>query len=496
MISIKDMLYQLNELRRENDDLKDQIDHHLAQQRWFMHQIDGLHQDYGACYNQLQNVCLELYNLKHPTSFIEPQQTKPINLPEHQAQLDMLQADLESHFQERLFAKERIQAASLQVEHARVQAELTKNQMDSARVQAEQFKNLVEQARVQAEQARVQAEQARAQAEQARAQAEQARAQAKQTSLENEALLFNYKTQLELLSQKAAETDQKHAAIHQKLKDCQEDLQTKASHIKNQKETIHRLQSQNINITEKLAVTESMLREAKKEVGVATDLFNELSMKMSHIKGDHTKTVRELNQTINSLRATNSKMVHKAVEQAKIIQKLNSKVHVTFQVDKETTEEVFREGYNDLQKFVEKKAMHMEHILALVAYGLTHLKYVIEKFVFERLAEHTASVSCDFLNQVINQLTRIFLIIPIPVMTRNIDRLTDLAAEQCISMKALHMIQYALPETVEDAQASRQRVVLTNFPELNQFFTTERATNDETVCVSLSGFMLLLGISK
>ena len=298
------------------------------------------------------------------------------------------------------------------------------------------------------------------------------------------------------MSQKAAETDQKHAAIHQKLKDCQEDLQTKASHIKNQKETIHRLQSQNINITEKLAVTESMLREAKKEVGVATDLFNELSMKMSHIKGDHTKTVRELNQTINSLRATNSKMVHKAVEQAKIIQKLNSKVHVTFQVDKETTEEVFREGYNDLQKFVEKKAMHMEHILALVAYGLTHLKYVIEKFVFERLAEHTASVSCDFLNQVINQLTRIFLIIPIPVMTRNIDRLTDLAAEQCISMKALHMIQYALPETVEDAQASRQRVVLTNFPELNQFFTTERATNDETVCVSLSGFMLLLGISK
>ena len=115
---------------------------------------------------------------------------------------------------------------------------------------------------------------------------------------------------------------------------------------------------------------------------------------------------------------------------------------------------------------------------------------------FEKAESRSASVACGFMNQVICQLTRIFLIIPIPIMTRNIDRLTELAAEQCISMKVLHLIQYVLPETAEEAQASRQRVILENFPQLSHFFTTERGTNDDTVCMSVNGFMMLIGMSK
>jgi hypothetical protein len=285
-------------------------------------------------------------------------------------------------------------------------------------------------------------------------------------------------------------------AARKKLKECQVSCEAKEAQIKNQKDTIHRLQNNTITLTEKLAVNESLLKEANKEVGIATDLFNEMSIKCTRMKADHSNALRELNQTMISLRATNTKMVQKAVEQAKIIKKLNSGVKLTFQVDKATTEEVMREGYNDLQKFVEKKALQMEHILALVAYALTHLKFVLERFVAERMDESKGSLACDFLNQVIVYLTRVFLIIPIPIMLRNIDRLTDIAAEQAISMKALHVIQYQLPQTVEDAQASRQRVILEHFPQLSEFFTRPSSTDEDTVCMSVHGFMMLIGISK
>ena len=484
MMTIKDMMFHLTELKRENDDLKEQIDHYLTQQRWFMQQIDGLQQEYGSCYYHYSLCSLELYNLKEqcnanvqnvqnvqPTLQTQQAQhqdppvcptppvscTPPIcvapptekNNPLQQEQLGMLQADVESYCYERC----------------------------QSLIDSKDFKQ---------------------------------KQQLKQQK--DETLLVHYKAQLSLFSEKSEAFDAEvqnlklklsqeklqGSVVQKKLQALKEELDAKANHVKNQKDTIHRLQNNNIVLTEKLAVTEGLLREAKKEVGIATDLFNEMSSKTSQMQVSHTKTVKELNQTIVSLRTTNTKMVHKAVEQAKIIQKLNSKVHVTFQVDKETTAEVIKEGYSDLQKFVEQKATQMEHILALVAYGLTHLKYVIERYVMERVTPSVGSVSvvCDFFNQVINQITRIFLIIPVPVMTRNIDRLTELAAENCISMKALHMIQYALPETVEAAQASRQRVVLDNFPQLSEFFTTDRATNDDTVCMSVSGFMLLLGISK
>ena len=476
MMTIKDMMFHLTELKRENDDLREQIDHHLTQQQWFMQQIDGLQQEYGSCYYHYSLCSLELYNLKEkmmthpmmtqswhqdPAECSTPppllEEMAPFENKEH---LGMLEADVDSYCRERLEKQSVVQALVM------TGKEQVKQQQETA-----------------------------------------------DKVFQLETLVVHYKAQLSLLSEKTNQfeaevqsmktklTQEKAqcSSVRKKLKEAQDEVGSKEVQVKNQKDTIHRLQNNNIVLTEKLAVTEGMYREAKKEVGVATDLFNEMSSKTAQMQSNHSKTVRELNQTIHSLRATNTKMVHKAVEQAKIIQKLNSSVRVMFQVDKETTAEVMREGYNDLQKFVEQKATQMEHILALVAYALTHLKCVIERYAFERFEGSEsmgASVYCDFLNQIVNQITRIFLIIPVPVMARNIDRLTDLAAENCISMKALHMIQYALPESVEAAQASRQRVVLDKFPQLSEFFTTERATNDETVCLSVTGFMLLLGISK
>lgn len=478
MASIKDMMFHMTELRRENDDLKEQIDHHLNQQKWFMDQIDGLQKEYGSCYYHYSLCSLELYELKQQQQWYEFQSQltpkKPLQespqKPQQQEHLGMLEADVESLTWERQKAHQQKQKQAEHVAMLQADAESYAVERYSLKLQVVQQKH-------------------------------------------TNTLLNHYKTQLQVFVEKSEELQaevqsfknkvnqdkQQTTSVRKKLKESQEDVEMKNSHIKNQKDTIHRLQNNNIVMSEKLAVTEGMLREAKKEVGIATDLFNELSGKCTQMKNDQAKTTRELNQTINSLRATNTKMVQKAVEQAKIIQKLNSKVHVTFQVDKETTAEVMREGYSDLQKFVEQKATQMEHVLALVAYALTHLKFVIERFVFERFEGsegRSGSIACDFLNQVVNQLTRIFLIIPIPVMTRNIDRLTELAAEQCVSMKALHLIQYILPQTIEEAQASRQRAVLDNFPQLNEFFTTERATNDDTVCMSVNGFMMLIGISK
>ena len=310
-------------------------------------------------------------------------------------------------------------------------------------------------------------------------------------------------TELQALKPKMNRERQQVFATNKKLKECQEEVEMKESQLQNQKDTIHRLQNSNITMTEKLALTESLYKESKKEVGIATDLFNELSVKFTQLEFEHTNThqvlnqaVRERDSTINGLRVSNNKMVKKAVEQAKLLKKLNNNVKVTFQVDKATTEEVMREGYSDLQKFLETKALQMEHILALVAYALTHLKFVIERFVTERVDGSKVSVVCDFFNQVMNQITRIFLIIPVPIMLRNIDRLTELASEQCVSIKALHMIQYLLPQTAEDAQASRQRVILENFPHLSEFFTRASSANDDTVCMSVTGFMMLIGISK
>lgn len=465
-MSIKDLLFQLTELKNENDNLKEQVSFYVKQQNWFMKQIDGYQQEYGACYHQYSLCCLELYNLKQylhsqgepQSSLVQvppPQSSLPLeqvqavdtNHPKHQELHGMMQQDIESH------SRERAEAIIFQ----KTQSQIFQNQ------------------------------------------------QADQTTL-----LMHYKVQLELSHQKytALEAEMQSvtnkvnqeksqiSAVRKKLKECQADCDAKDSQIKNQKETIHRLQNNTISLTEKLAINESLLKEANKEVSIATDLFNEMSVKCTRMKADHSNVLREMNQTMISLRATNTKMVQKAVEQAKIIKQLNSSVKMTFQVDKATTEEVMREGYNDLQKFLEQKTLQMEHILALVAYAITHLKFVLERFVEERMSESKVSVACDFLNQVIHHLTRVFLIIPLPVMLRNIDRLTDIAVEQCISMKALHLIQYQLPQTAEDAQASRQRVILENFPQLSEFFTRPSTTDDDTVCMSVNGFMMLIGISK
>jgi hypothetical protein len=484
MASVKDMMFHLTELRRENEDLKEQIDHHLAQQRWFMQQIDGLQQEYGACYYHYSCSSLEMYELKKELFILKQKQghAEHCDSKEEKKDVDyqgMFQADLESH------ARERFESRQLtQEREAMLLAEV-----ESAAYQKHQER-------------------------QSEQQKELCRLKKADSLLNHHKALVgvlkqkNDELELELRTFKlnSGQEKQQVATVRKKLKECQEDVEQKVSHIKNQKETIHRLQNNNIVITEKLAVTEGMLREAKREVGVATDLFNELSAKCGQIKADHNKTVRDLNTTIHSLRATNSKMVHKAVEQAKVIQKMQRSVNVTFQVDKETTEEVMREGYSDLQKFVEQKALQMEHTLALVAYALTHLKFVIEKFAFERCnnaetarenaAPSVSGVPVEFLHQVINQITRIFLIVPVPVMARNVDRLTELAAKQCISMKALHMIQYILPQTVEEAQESRQRAVFNSLPELQEFFTTDKCAALETVCVSVNAFMTLIGISK
>jgi chromosome segregation ATPase len=316
----------------------------------------------------------------------------------------------------------------------------------------------------------------------------------------------------EKANNKVSQLQQTIKELKKALQESQAEIQMGRKHasalseqVEDQQQTIRHLQDMTISLSEKLADADGFIKTAKCDVSLATDLSNGLSEKCIKLQEEHAQVVTslkrellELNKQLESQKASNVKVVQRAVELQKKVNKL-SKVSVMFQVDQKTTEEVIRDSYTDLQKFLEEKALQMEHVLALVAYAIVHLKYVLERFVLEQFEQKEPMELPqlkEFLQQVVNHLTRIFLLVPLPIMLRNVDRLSELAASQCVSIKALHMIQFLLPKTIEEAQGSRQRVVLENFPQLSTFFTRDFVPQDETVSMSVHGFMMLLGISK
>ena len=510
MASVKDMLFQLTELKRDNDDLKEQNSLLVAQQSqmlqqhaWFSQQINWCQKQlldtqaqFGDCYHQYSLCSLELYNLK--TSVAVPTVAQPCSVNPEWNQ--MLAADIESHQLDRHYQVELKHTLFNQQQMLLAEVESHRAETHS---QTKKVEDLLQSKRV----------------------------------LKEDVLLSNKKVSalgtqmLELsacLQQSTKELQQRGNQLTQvkkQLKDEQDKLKNKNKEARNQQETIHTLQNNLVQMTEQLAEAERFVKSAKNDVAIATNLSNGLSNKCLKLqeeqkaqreeqkaqrdelraqKEEHKAHIETLNGIVDGLkqqlegqRASTKKLVQRAVEQQKTINKL-SKVSVVFQADAETTESVIKESYTDLQKFIEEKALQMERIVALVAYAIVHLKYVLERFVTEQFEEKTPEniMHKEFLNQIVNHLTRVFQLVPVPVMTRNIDRLEEFAALEKINIRSLHVIQYMLPVTMEDAKASRQRVVLENFPHLNKFFIDEHCTDGDTISMSVQGFMMLLGISK
>ena len=319
-----------------------------------------------------------------------------------------------------------------------------------------------------------------------------------------ESQLLELSTCLEQASKDLQQKGNQLSHARKQLKEEQDKLKQKTKESRNQQDTIHGLQNNLVKVTGQLADAESFVKTAKSDVALATDLSNGLSTKCLRLQEEHKTEVDKLTEKVDALkqqlegqRISNVKLVQRAVEQQKQIKKL-SKVSVVFQADPETTESVIKESYTDLQRFIEDKALHMERLVALLAYAIIHVKYVLERFVLEQFEEKTPDniLHKEFLNQIVNHLTRVFMLVPVSIMTRNIDRLTDHAAAEKINIRSLHVIQYMLPITAEEARASRQRVVLENFPHLNKFFIEDHCTDNDSISMSVQGFMMLLGISK
>ena len=517
MASVKDMLFQLTELKRDNDDLKEQNSLLVAQQsqmlqqhawfsqqiNWFQKQLMDTQAQFGDCYQQFSLCSLELYHLKTSAASLstcsvaatkkllkqEPLKQEPLEQSLSQVNQEwnqMLAADVESHQMDRLLRIQEMQMLKVDLENHQVERQLQQSTVLSL---TEQKNELTQQKEA----------------------LETKSLTSKKQALVLERQLLELSACLEQSTRELQQRGNQLTQVKKQLKEEQDKLKNKNKEARNQQETIHTLQNNLVKITEQLAEAESFVKSAKSDVALATDLSNGLSNKCLKLQEEH-KAQREehkahietlngivdgLKQQLEGQRASTKKLVQRAVEQQKTINKL-SKVSVVFQADAETTESVIKESYTDLQKFIEEKALQMERIVALVAYAIVHLKYVLERFVTEQFEEKTPEniMHKEFLNQIVNHLTRVFQLVPTPVMTRNIDRLEEFAALEKINIRSLHVIQYMLPLTIEDAKASRQRVVLENFPHLNKFFIDEHCTNNDSISMSVQGFMMLLGISK
>ena len=505
MASVKDMLFQLTELKRDNDDLKEQNSLLVAQQsqmlqqhawfsqqiNWFQKQLMDTQAQFGDCYQQFSLCSLELYHLKTSAASLstcsvaatkELLKQEPLEQSLSQVNQEwnqMLAADVESHQMDRLLRIQEMQMLKVDLENHQVERQLQQSTVLSL---TEQKNELTQQKEA----------------------LETKSLTSKKQALVLERQLLELSACLEQSTRELQQRGNQLTQVKKQLKEEQDKLKNKNKEARNQQETIHTLQNNLVKITEQLAEAESFVKSAKSDVALATDLSNGLSNKCLKLQEEHKAQIETLNGIVDGLkqqlegqRASTKKLVQRAVEQQKTINKL-SKVSVVFQADAETTESVIKESYTDLQKFIEEKALQMERIVALVAYAIVHLKYVLERFVTEQFEEKTPEniMHKEFLNQIVNHLTRVFQLVPTPVMTRNIDRLEEFAALEKINIRSLHVIQYMLPLTIEDAKASRQRVVLENFPHLNKFFINEHCTDNDSISMSVQGFMMLLGISK
>lgn len=510
-MSIKDMLFQLSETRNENEDLKlecqqlqkqnteliqqqtwfvnqitvlqqrdckelrDQNTELIQQQKWFTEQLNLTQQQYGESFQNYLYCCSELAQAQDfIKSLVQNQAVRLVEPPQRKHCVEtafMMLEDVASHrlqtqFLEHLFKKQHSEMIQ--------RAEVQRGRMESL---GGQLKNQV------------------------------AKEVKSHQATKKEMLVLINKIQCQ--QQEIEDAKQKHKSLKKQLEGAAQERQQKdaelevlSGRITNQKKNIHELQQNAISMVEKLADANVYIKVAKNDMELATHLSNELSSKCVSMQEGHQVVIAKLKDVEAQLevqKTNNVKLVQRAVEQQKTIRNLSKKVTLQFSVDKETTEQVISESYQDLQKFFEEKQSHSDHVLALVAYALTHLKYVLEKFHGE-LPDQGANDETwnrkEFLSQLINHLTRVFLIIPIPIMLKHVDRLSDLATQHGINIKILHMLYQYLPKTAEEAISCRQNVVMENFPEFSSFFVKDHVAQGESVCISVHGFMMLLGISK
>ncbi len=297
-----------------------------------------------------------------------------------------------------------------------------------------------------------------------------------------------------------------HESEIEKLKKQHEnEIEMLQEQLLNQKETIRDLQKNVVGATEKLADANQYVKKAKSEVYLATDLSNGLNDKCVKLQKEHREEVQVMTQQLQVLQGqlenqknNNIKLVKRAVEQQKTIKKLSKNLTVQFSVDKETTEQVISESYQDLHKFIQEKHGQVDQILSLVAYFLVHFKFVLQmKHDHESEQSAGENSSCkEFFSQLINHIERVFLLIPVSVLLKNVDRLSELALKNGVNIKTLHFLQYQFPKSAEDAIASRQRVVLDNFPELSSFFLEREDNQGSIISMPVRGFMMLMGLSK
>lgn len=498
------MYFQITELRSENEDLKTQVEQLLNQQAWFANQITFLQknesnridtflwhqhwleeqltlcqQHYGEAYNNWLLCCNELVEARD--QLLLHRDCKASVNPEWHL---MLSEDLQSsklQFEERLCQESQMVTSTKE----------SCTKLISATKEALAVEKEVSAKVTYKWKASVAAESTL-----------QVKCQSQQAEIESlKKKLVAAKAQFQ---ERETRFQQKNASL-KVIAD--EKVQVLEEQVATQKDLIRQLQTNVVTMTEKLADANNYVKTAKNEVHLATDLSNGLSDKCLKLQLDHqeetaglSKQLQVLQEQLEYQKQNNLKLIKRAVEQQKTIKKLSKKMTVQFNVDKETTEQVISESYQDLQKFIQEKQTQLDQTLALVAYALVHLKFVLEMYC-ERQSEQSAgegssSNAKEFFAQLINHVERVFLIIPIPVLLKNVDRLSDLASSHGISIKVLHFLQYQFPKSAEDAIASRQRAVLDNFPELSSFFLQGHDMQGSTVTMSARGFMMLMGMSK
>lgn len=519
------MYFQLTELRSENEDLKTQVEQLLNQQAWFANQITLLQnnesnridsflwhqqwleeqlsicqQHYGESYNNWIYCCQQLVEARDQLAgFAGFQPVVSLSSAANPEWSLMLEEDLQGlKLQTKLLleklAQESHEKAALAASAAKEASfkiiSASKEAVDAERELAEKAtsKWKVSVAAEAKLQIKCQAQHAEIEALKKKLAAAKAQFCLKETQFQ----------------QRETQFQQKIAGL---AKDSQEKIQVLEEQVATQKDLIRQLQTNVVTMTEKLADANNYVRTAKNEVHLATDLSNGLSDKCLKLQRDHqeetaglSKQLEVLKEQLEYQKQNNLKLIKRAVDQQKTIKKLSKQVTVQFNVDKETTEQVISESYQDLQKFIQEKQTQLDQTLALVAYALVHMKFVLEMYC-ERQSEQSAGESSgssvkEFFAQLISHVERVFLVIPVHVMLKNVDRLSDLASSHGISIKVLHFLQYQFPKSAEDAIASRQRAVLDNFPELSSFFLQGQDMQGSTVTMSARGFMMLMGMSK
>ena len=505
------MYFQITELRSENEDLKTQVEQLLNQQAWFANQITFLQKNesnridtflwhqhwleeqltlcqkhYGEAYNNWLHCCNELVATRDQLDYIKSQGT--VVYQENPEWSLMLEEDFQGvKLQTKLLLEKVVQESQLKVALAASAAKEASSKIISASKEA------------------VAAEKDQAEKANAKWKIVQAKCQTQQVEIES------LKKKLAVAKSQAQQKEQEHQekikVLEEQLATQREQLATQREQVSTQKDLIRQLQTNVVTMTEKLADANNYVRTAKNEVHLATDLSNGLSDKCLKLQRDHqeetaglSKQLEVLQEQLEYQKQNNLKLIKRAVDQQKTIKKLSKQVTVQFNVDKETTEQVISESYQDLQKFIQEKQTQLDQTLALVAYALVHLKFVLEMYC-ERQSEQSAgegssSNAKEFFAQLINHVERIFLVIPVHIMLKNVDRLSELALSHGISIKVLHFLQYQFPKSAEDAIASRQRAVLDNFPELGSFFLQGQDMQGSTVTMSARGFMMLMGLSK